>query len=54
MDPEQELLAKLNKAMYQCKNVYAPEELLNLYINGLHPTIRSVAARYRKYHYCIT
>lgn len=50
MEPKLELATKLKQSTCRRGNMLPPEEVLTLYIDALHPTIRSVVARYRESH----
>lgn len=45
-----ELATKLSRVICRCGNVHPPDKGLTLYIDPLHPTIRSVVARYKESH----
>ena len=49
-ETERQFATRMNKALSRCGNVHSPDEIITWYVDGLHPTIRTVVARYRESH----
>lgn len=54
MKAERELATKLNQATCSCNDAYPPKLVLNLYMDDLHPTIRSVIVCYKTFRHQAT
>lgn len=46
LETKRELSSRLNKAVCHCGNVHTPAKIIKKFINALHPTVRSISARF--------
>lgn len=46
-ESETEFGLRINNAVTRCENVHPSYEKMKIFISGLHPTIRSLVARFR-------
>jgi len=48
LETEKEYAVRLNNAVTRCGNVHSSAEIVTMYIDGLHPAIRSLVTGYRE------